>query len=86
MEPNDRRTIKIFRNYDDIKEDFLEGLDDTHQDLGMLEPRLVYLRSFSDYFSTGLGPELDPKIFWGLVGLILTASQFFLKLSKPLSG
>ncbi|KAJ0323159.1 hypothetical protein COL5a_008379 [Colletotrichum fioriniae] len=69
MEPNDRRTIKIFRNYDDIKEDFLEGLDDTHQDLGMLEPRLVYLRSFSDYFSTGLGPELDPKIFWGLIAL-----------------
>ncbi|EXF75842.1 hypothetical protein CFIO01_07877 [Colletotrichum fioriniae PJ7] len=43
MEPNDRRTIKIFRNYDDIKEDFFEGLDDTHQDLGMLEPRLIAL-------------------------------------------
>lgn len=50
MEPNDRRTIKIFRTYDDIKEEFLEGMDETHQEIGMLEPRLVYLRSFSDYF------------------------------------
>lgn len=74
MEPNDRRTIKIFRTYDDIKEEFLEGMDETHQEIGMLEPRLVYLRSFSDYFSTKLGPKLSPEIFWGLFGLIITAS------------
>ncbi|KAK1531177.1 hypothetical protein CPAR01_10826 [Colletotrichum paranaense] len=62
MEPNDRRTIKIFRNYDDIKEEFLGGMDEIHQEIGMLEPRFVYLRSFSDYFSTKLGPELNPEI------------------------
>ncbi|KAK1720837.1 hypothetical protein BDP67DRAFT_501036 [Colletotrichum lupini] len=72
MEPNDRRTIKIFRNYDDIKEEFLGGMDEIHQEISMLEPRFVYLRSFSDYFSTKLGPKLNPEVFWGLFGLILT--------------
>ncbi|KAI3544432.1 hypothetical protein CSPX01_05557 [Colletotrichum filicis] len=43
MEPNDRRTIKIFRNYDDIKEEFLGGMDETHQEIGMLEPRFIAL-------------------------------------------
>ncbi|KAK1506881.1 hypothetical protein CTAM01_03213 [Colletotrichum tamarilloi] len=43
MEPNDRRTIKIFRNYDDIKEEFLGGMDEIHQEIGMLEPRFVKL-------------------------------------------
>ncbi|KAK1508064.1 uncharacterized protein CCOS01_16065 [Colletotrichum costaricense] len=43
MEPNDRRTIKIFRNYDDIKEEFLGGMDEIHQEIGMLEPRFIAL-------------------------------------------
>ncbi|KXH65594.1 hypothetical protein CSAL01_03236 [Colletotrichum salicis] len=76
MEPNDRRTIRSFRNLDDVNGNVLEELDDKPpdsavQDLDMLQPRLMDLKGFSYFFSTSLGPKLDPKAFWGLIGLVI---------------
>lgn len=77
MEPHDRRTIRSFRTYEDVKEHVFveqdaEASEAALQELAMLQPRLVDLKNFSDFFATQLRPTLDMGIFWGLLGLLLT--------------
>lgn len=77
MEPYDRRTIRSFRTCEDVKEHVFveqdaEASEAALQELVMLEPRLVDLKNFSDFFATQLGPTLDTGMFWGLLGLLLT--------------
>lgn len=40
----------------------------------MIRPRLVKFRDFSKVFAERLGLSLDPSLFWGLMGTLLTAS------------
>ncbi|KAK1699798.1 hypothetical protein BDP55DRAFT_723440 [Colletotrichum godetiae] len=84
MEPNDRRTIRSFRYLDDVNDNVLAELDDklpdsAGQDLDMLQPRLMNLKGFSNFFSTRLGPKLDPKALWGLIGLIVLPHEAAMK-------
>ena len=77
MEPYDRRTIRSFRTYKDVQEHvFVEQDEEASktalQELAMLQPRLVDLKNFSDFFATQLRPDLDTDMFWGLLGLLLT--------------
>lgn len=43
-------------------------------ELSMIRPRLVKFRDFSKVFAERLGLSLDPSLFWGLMGTLLTAS------------
>lgn len=77
MEPHDRRTIRSFRTYEDVQEHVFveqdeEASEAALQELAMLQPRLVDLKNFSDFFATQLRPTLDTSMFWGLIGLLLT--------------
>lgn len=77
MEPHDRRIIRSFRTYEDVQEHVFveqdeEATDAALQELAMLQPRLIELKDFSDFFATKLGPVLDTSFFWGLLGLLLT--------------
>lgn len=77
MEPHDRRTIRSFRTYEDVQEHVFveqdaEASEAALQELAMLQPRLVDLKNFSDFFATQLRPTLDTGMFWGLLGLLLT--------------
>ncbi|KAH8714837.1 hypothetical protein GQ44DRAFT_776005 [Phaeosphaeriaceae sp. PMI808] len=75
----DRKTLRGFRNYDDILEHVINDPDEPISDLAlrelsMIRLRLVELRDFSSVFAHKLGPELDPAFFWGMLGLMLTVS------------
>lgn len=77
MEPHDRRTIRSFRTYEDVQEHVFveqdaEASETALQELAMLQPRLVDLKNFSDFFATQLRPTLDTGMFWGLLGLLFT--------------
>ena len=77
MEPHDRRTVRSFRTYEDVQEHVFVDQDEEAseaalQELAMLQPRLIDLKNFSDFFATELGPTLDTDTFWGLLGLLLT--------------
>ena len=77
MEPHDRRTIRSFRTHEDVRQHvFVEQDEEASkgalQELAMLQPRLVDLKNFSNFFATQLHPNLDTGIFWGLLGLLLT--------------
>lgn len=77
MEPQDRRTIRSFRTYEDVHEHVFveqdeEASEAALQEMAMLQPRLADLRNFSNFFSKELGPNLDTGTFWGLLGLVLT--------------
>lgn len=77
MEPYDRRIIRSFRTYRDIQEHVFAEQDEEASEaalheLAMLQPRLIDLKKFSDYFSAQLFSTLDTEIFWGLLGLLLT--------------
>lgn len=77
LEPHDRRTIKNFSTFEDVQEHVsLEQDEDASEvvllELARLQPRLVDLEKFSDFFATKLGPPLDTGIFWGVLGLLLT--------------
>lgn len=50
----------------------VEASEAALQELAMLQPRLVDLKNFSDFFATQLRPTLDTGIFWGLLGLLFT--------------
>lgn len=85
MEPHDRRTTRSFRTYEDVQEHVFveqdeEASDAALQELAMLQPRLVDLKNFSDFFVTQLRPSFDTGIFWGLLGLLLTVR----KCNRPL--
>ncbi|KFY18119.1 hypothetical protein V492_00130 [Pseudogymnoascus sp. VKM F-4246] len=76
MEPQDRRTIRSFRTYEDVQEHVFAEQDELASEaalheLAMLQPRLVDLKKLSDFF-TQLRPTLDTGMFWGLLGLLLT--------------
>ena len=76
MEPQDRRTIRSFRTYEDVQEHVFAEQDELASELAlhelaMLQPRLVDLKKLSDVF-TQLRPTLDTGMFWGLLGLLLT--------------
>lgn len=84
MEPHDRRTIRSFRTYDDVQRHVFDEQDEEAseaalQELAMLQPRLVDLKIFSNFFATQLRPTLDTGIFWGMLGLLLTvrSTNFF---------
>ncbi|RMJ08393.1 hypothetical protein CDV36_011978 [Fusarium kuroshium] len=75
----DKRTVRSFRNYDDIVEHLINDLHEplsevVLRDLSMIRPRLIELRDFSDDFGRELGPRLDPSPFWGLMGLMVIAA------------
>lgn len=77
MEPYDRRIIRSFRTYQDIEEHVFAEQDEEASEaalheLAMLQPRLIDLKVFSEFFSTQLFSSLDTGIFWGLLGLLLT--------------
>lgn len=77
MEPHDRRTIRNFRTYEDIQEHVFvehdaEASEAALQELALLQPRLVDLKNFSNFFATQLRPILDTSIFGGLLDLLLT--------------
>jgi hypothetical protein len=77
MEPHDCRTIRSFRTYEDVRkhvfvEHDAEASEAALQELAMLQPRLLDLKNFSDFFATQLRSTLDTSIFWGLLGLLLT--------------
>lgn len=81
MERQDRRTIRGFRNFDDVLNYAVLEQDEVFpeaalQELSMLQPRLVDLQNLSGFFAKKLGPDLDPGAFWGLLGLFLTVGQF----------
>jgi hypothetical protein len=80
MEPQDNRTIPSFHAFGDIQQHVIFGQDDVAsqaalQELAMLQPRLVDLQNFSDFFADKLGQRLDPGLFWGLLGVILTVRR-----------
>ncbi|PKY07762.1 hypothetical protein P168DRAFT_322995 [Aspergillus campestris IBT 28561] len=61
MEPQDRRTIRSFRTYEDVREYvFVEQDEEVSeaalQELAMLQPRMVDLKDFSDFFTSHLHP------------------------------
>ena len=75
----DRRTVRSFRNYDDIQEHLVDDPDEPWsesvlRELSLILPRLYELRDFSLDFSDRLGPRLDPSPFWGLMGVLLTVA------------
>ncbi|CAM1508596.1 Fc.00g054440.m01.CDS01 [Cosmosporella sp. VM-42] len=75
----DKRTVRSFRSYDDIVEHLINDPDEPLSDsvlreLSMIRPRLVELRDFSHDFAERLGPSLDPGLFWGLMGVMLTVA------------
>ncbi|KAI6783832.1 uncharacterized protein J7T54_001708 [Emericellopsis cladophorae] len=77
MEPHDRRTIRSFRTYQDVREDFIVAQDEEPpeaalQELAMLEPRLGDMNNFSDFFAAQLCAMLDPSMFWGLLSLLIS--------------
>lgn len=79
MEPHDRRTIRSFRTYEDVHDHVFfeqdeEASEAALQELSMLQPRLVDLKNFSNFFATELRthPSLDTGVFWGLLGMLLT--------------
>ncbi|KAA8645136.1 uncharacterized protein ATNIH1004_009353 [Aspergillus tanneri] len=77
MEPYDRGIIRSFRTYQDIQEHVFAEQDEEASEaalheLAMLQPRLIDLKNFSEFFSTQLFSTLDTGIFWGLLGLLLT--------------
>lgn len=77
----DKKTIRLFRSYDDILEHLINDPDEPLSDsvlreLSLIRPRLVDLRDFSHDFSVRLGPSLDPSSFWGLMGVMLTVSEW----------
>lgn len=79
MEPYDRIIIRSFRTHGDVQKHVIDEQDEAAsdislQELAMLRPRLLDLRIFSDFFAERLGPILDPGIFWGLIGLLLTVN------------
>ncbi|KAM5347078.1 hypothetical protein ACJ41O_010083 [Fusarium nematophilum] len=91
MEPQDRRTIRSFRTYEDIQENVFveqdeEASEAALQELAMLQPPLVDLKKFSDFFATQLRSTLDTATFWGLLGLLLTflrqADEDFLEVTN----
>lgn len=80
MEPQDRRTIRSFRTYEDVREYVFveqdeEASEAALQELAMLQPRMVDLKDFSDFFTSHLHPAPGTSVFWGLLGLLLTVSQ-----------
>ena len=67
------------RSYDDILEHVIEDPDEEMpehvlHELSLVAPRLEELRDFSNVFEEHLGQRLDPSLFWGLMGLMLTVS------------
>ena len=77
MEPQDRRTIRSFRTHEDVLEHVFANQDGEPspaalQELTLLQPRLIDLKNFSDFFATELGATLDTGIIWGILGLLLT--------------
>lgn len=75
MEPQDRHIIRNFRTYRDVKEHVLVEEDEETsraQELALLQPRLIDLKNFGDFFATQLRSTLDTSVFWGLLGLLLT--------------
>ncbi len=80
MEPNDRRLIGGFKTFESIEKHLVAEYDETvpdttRQELAMLQPRLADLQNFSNFFAHNLGLDLDPSIFWGLLGLILAVRE-----------
>lgn len=82
MEPYDRRIIRSFRNFEDVKEHVFaeqdeEASEDALQELAMMRPRLVDLKNISEFFATRLHSTttLDTSMFWGLLGLLLTVRE-----------
>lgn len=79
MEPQDRRTIRSFRTYDDVLEHVFTDQDEEPnpaalQELNLFRPRLIDMKNLIDFFATKLGRTLDTGVFWGLLGLLLTVS------------
>jgi len=88
MEPHDRRTIRSFRTYEDVKEHVFVNQDEEAsaaalEELAMLQPRLIDLKNFSDFFAAELGPTLDTGTFWGLLGLLLTVRDTIMLHTLP---
>jgi hypothetical protein len=88
MEPHDRRTIRSFRTYEDVQEHVFVNQDEEAsaaalQELAMLQPRLIDLKNFSDFFAAELGPTLDTGTFWGLLGLLLTVRDTIMLQKLP---
>lgn len=86
MEPQDRRTIRSFRTYEDVLEHVFVDQDEEPdpaalQELTLLRPRLIDLKNFSDFFATKLGGTLDTGIFWGMLGLLLTVRDLIMRLT-----
>lgn len=44
------------------------------QDFAILNPALIHLRTFIDFFSQQLVPKHDTSVFWGMVGLVIKVS------------
>ncbi|KAL5040752.1 hypothetical protein BDW71DRAFT_41163 [Aspergillus fruticulosus] len=68
MEPHDRKTIRSFRTFEDVQEHVFveqdeEASESALQELAMLQPRLVDLKNFSEFFATQLRTTLDTGIF-----------------------
>ncbi|KAE8374544.1 hypothetical protein BDV26DRAFT_284216 [Aspergillus bertholletiae] len=64
MEPYDSTIIRSLCTYEDIKEHFSVEQDEQAsesalQELATLQPRLIELKDFSDFFATRLCPALD---------------------------
>ncbi|KAK2766901.1 hypothetical protein FQN54_006215 [Arachnomyces sp. PD_36] len=77
MEPHDRKIIRCLRTPEDVNERVFVDQDEeaskaSLQELAMLQPRLIDLKSFSEFFAKQLGPGLDTDMFWGMLGLLLT--------------
>jgi hypothetical protein len=88
MEPHDRRTIRSFRTYEDVREHVFVDQDEMAseaalEELAMLQPQLIDLKNFSDFFATKLGQPLDTGTFWGLLGLLLTVRDVILLWTLP---
>lgn len=82
MEPQDRRTIDSFLTYEEVREHVFVKQDEEAsmaalQDLAMLQPKMVDLKNFSDFFTSHhSGSSASP--FWGLLGLLLTVRHAYM--------
>lgn len=86
MEPQDRRTTRSFRTYEDVIEHVFVDQDEEPnpaalQELALLRPRLIDLKNFSEFFAAELGQKLDAGIFWGMLGLLLTVRELIMRLT-----
>lgn len=81
MEPHDRRIIRSFRTYEEVQEHVFveqdgEASDAARQELALLQPRLIDLKNFSDFFATQLWSNSRYKCVLGIAWSPIYSEKF----------